>query len=232
MLPEFFENTVAWIGDHPLAAGLVIFLIAFADSVIILGAVVPALPLLFVIGVLIGLGEISGPYAVACAALGAFAGDGVSYWVGRRWGGSLRQVWPFHRYPQLLDRGEVLFRRNELKSILIARYVGAIRPFVPAIAGIAKMPLRRYLPVSLVACISWAALFLAPGWIFGASYDAVAAVADRLALVLGALAVVLALAWALVVYTYRWFDAHANKLLARGLPGRVHTRCSAAMPVR
>ena len=71
MLPEFFENTVAWIGDHPLAAGLVIFLIAFADSVIILGAVVPALPLLFAIGVLIGLGEISGPYAVACAALGA-----------------------------------------------------------------------------------------------------------------------------------------------------------------
>ena len=217
MLPEFFENTVAWIGDHPLAAGLVIFLIAFADAVILLGAVVPALPLLFAIGVLIGLGEISGPYAVACAALGAFAGDGISYWVGRRWGGRLRQIWPFHRYPQLLDRGEVLFRRNELKSILIARYVGAVRPFVPAIAGIARMPLRRYLPVSLAASISWAALFLAPGWMFGASYEAVAAVADRLAIVLGALAAVLALAWALVVYTYRWFDTHANKLLARGL---------------
>ena len=225
MLSNLFDNTVAWIGQHPVAAGIAIFLIAFADSVIILGAVVPALPLLFAIGVLIGLGEISGPYAVTCAALGALAGDGVSYWVGRRWGGGLRQVWPFHRYPQLLDRGEILFRRNALKSILVARYVGAIRPFVPAIAGIAKMPLRRYAPASLLACASWAVLFLAPGWIFGASYDAVAAVADRLALVLGALVVVLALAWASVVYTYRWFDSHANKLLTRALAwSRAHPR--------
>lgn len=223
MLTDFFNSLVTWVGNHPLAAGLVIFLIAFCDSVIVLGVIVPALPLLFPIGVLIGLGEISGPYAVACAALGALAGDGVSYWVGRRWGHGVRAVWPFAKYPQLLDRGETLFRRNAVKSIVVARYVGAIRPFVPAIAGMAQMPLRRYLPVSIAACVSWAALFLAPGWLFGASYDAVAAVADRLALVLGALLAVLALAWAIVIYTYRWFDAHANSLLARLLAwSRVH----------
>lgn len=215
MLSDFFNSLVTWVGQHPVAAGLVIFLIAFCDAVIVLGVLVPALPLLFAIGVLIGLGEISGPYAVACAALGAMAGDGVSYWVGRRWGHGLRVVWPFSKYPQLLDRGENLFRRNAVKSILVARYVGAIRPFVPAIAGIAHMPLRQYLPISALACVSWGALFLAPGWLLGASYDAVAAVADRLAIVLGALAVVLALAWAIVIYTYRWFNAHANSLLER-----------------
>lgn len=217
MLSDFFNNLVTWVGNHPVAAGIVIFLVAFCDSVIILGVIVPALPILFAIGVLIGLGEISGPYAVACAALGAMAGDGLSYWVGRRWGHGLRLVWPFSKYPQLLDRGENLFRRNAVKSILVARYVGAIRPFVPAIAGIAHMPLRSYLPVSAAACLSWGALFLAPGWVFGASYDAVAAVADRLALVLGGLLVALALVWAVVLYTYRWFDNHANLLLARAL---------------
>ena len=217
MLESFFSGLVAWVGQHPVAAGLVILLIAFADAVILLGAVVPALPLLFAIGVMIGLGEISGPYAVACAALGALAGDGVSYWVGHRWGPGLRSAWPFSKYPQLLDRGEVLFRRNAVKSIFIARYVGPVRPFVPAIAGIARMPLRRYLPASAAACLSWGALFLAPGWIFGASYEAVAAVAGRLALVLGGLVLVLALAWAVVVYTYRWFDRHANTLLERAL---------------
>ncbi|MCR6663780.1 MAG: bifunctional DedA family/phosphatase PAP2 family protein [Luteimonas sp.] len=217
MLDGFFNGLVDWVGNHPVAAGIVIFLIAFADAVIVLGAIVPALPLLFAIGVLIGIGEISGPYAVACAALGALAGDGLSYWIGRRWGPGLRGLWPFSKYPQLLDRGELLFRRNAVKSIVVARYVGAIRQFVPAIAGIARMPMRRYLPVSLFACVSWAVLFLAPGWIFGASYDAVAAVAGRLTIVLGALLVVLALAWAVVVYSYRWFDAHANSLLERAL---------------
>ena len=163
MLNGWFDHIVAWVGTHPLAAGLVIFAIAFCDAVVVLGAIVPALPLLFAIGVLIGLGEISGPYAVACAALGAFVGDGISFWIGRRWGPRLRSVWPFTRYPQLLDRGETMFRRNGIKGILIARYVGPIRPFVPAVAGMLRMPLKRYLPASAFAAASWALLFLIPG---------------------------------------------------------------------
>ncbi|HEY1069893.1 MAG TPA: VTT domain-containing protein [Thermomonas sp.] len=215
MHSAWFDNTVAWIGAHPQAAGLLIFAIAFCDAVIVLGAIVPALPLMVAIGVLIGMGEIAGPYAVACAALGAFAGDGLSYWIGRRWGNALRGVWPFRRYPQLLDRGEALFRRNALKSILVARYVGAVRPFVPAIAGMAKMPLPRYLQASGFACLSWAVLFLLPGWALGQAYDAVAAVADKLALVLLGLLVALALAWAVVLYSWRWFAMNADSLLAR-----------------
>ena len=64
---------------------------------------------------------------------------------------------------------------------------------------------------------AWAAVFLAPGWIFGASYDAVAAVADKLALVLLGLVVLVALVWALVLYTWRWFANHADNLLALSL---------------
>src|SRR3546814_14469561 len=111
MTNGWFDQLVAWIGAHPLAAGLVIFAIAFCDAVIVVGAIVPALPLLFAIGVLIGLGELYGPYAVACAALGAFIGDGLSFWIGRRWGSQLRGVLPFARYPQLLDRREAVFRQ-------------------------------------------------------------------------------------------------------------------------
>ena len=215
MNPAWLDSTIAWIGAHPHAAGLLVFLVAFCDALAVVGIVVPALPLLFAVGALVGLGHIDGPYALACAALGALAGDGLSYWVGHRWGPQLREHWPFTRYPQLLGRGEQLFRRHGTKAILIARFVGAVRPFVPAIAGTLRMPLRRYLPVSVFAAVAWAGVFLAPGWIFGASYDAVAAVADRLALVLGAMLGVVALAWALVVYCWRWFDRHANALLAR-----------------
>jgi membrane protein DedA with SNARE-associated domain len=175
--------------------------------------------------VLVGLGHVSGPYALGAAACGAFAGDALSFWIGHRYGPRLREMWPFSRYPQLLDRGETLFRRHGSKGILIARFVGAVRPFVPAVAGMLRMPLRRYVPMSAFAAIAWAACFLAPGWLFGASYDAVAAVADRLALALLALAAVLALAWAAVLYTWRWFAGHADRLLARLLRwSRAHPR--------
>jgi membrane protein DedA with SNARE-associated domain len=213
----WMDTVLAWFGNNPVLAGLVIFAIAFCDALIVVGAVVPALPLLIAIGVLIGMDKISGPYALACVTLGAFFGDGLSYWIGRRWGGRLYGVWPFRRYPQLLGRGEILFRRNAFKAILAARYVGAVRPFVPAIAGIAGMPARRYLFVSGLACLSWGVLFLAPGWVLGRAYDAVAAVAGHLVIVLALLLGVLALAWAWVLYTYRWFADHADSLLARAL---------------
>ncbi len=217
MHSAWFDSIVAWISAHPQAAGGLVFLIALCDALAVVGIVVPALPLLFAIGTLIGLGHINGPYALVCAALGAFVGDGVSYWIGHRWGPAMRELWLFKRYPQLLERGENLFRRHGSKGIVIARFIGAVRPFVPAVAGMVRLPLRSYVPASVFAAVSWAAVFLAPGWIFGASYDAVAAVADKLALVLLGLFAALALAWAIVLYTWRWFAAHADNFLARAL---------------
>lgn len=217
MNSSWIDATLAWIAAHPVLAGAAIFAIAFCDSVIILGTIVPALPLMIAVGVLIGMGELSGPYAIACATLGAFAADGLSYWVGRRWGDRLRGVWPVSRYPQLLDRGELMFRRNAFKSILVARYVGAIRPFVPAIAGMANMPFRNYLKASGIACLSWAVLFLLPGWALGQAYDAVAAVAGSLFLVLALLGAMLGLVWAMVLYSYRWSAARMDGWLARVL---------------
>src|SRR5690606_28352175 len=89
------DALVSWIGQHPIAAGLVIFLIAFGDALVLVGAAIPAVPLVFAVGTLVGLGHVDGAYALACASLGAFAGDGISYWVGRRYGHQLRQRWPF-----------------------------------------------------------------------------------------------------------------------------------------
>jgi len=225
MTSPWLASATAWISAHPIAAGALIFLVAFCDAVIVLGIVVPALPLLFAVGTLIGLGHINGPYAVTSAAVGAFVGDGLSYWIGRRWGPQLRTRGPFARYPQWLERGEAMFKRHGTKSIFIARFVGAVRPFVPAIAGMLDVPTMRYLIPSAIACLGWAIAFLAPGWVLGASYDAVEAVADRLALVLGGLLVAVATAWAVVLYTWRWFAGHADTLLARLLAwSRRHPR--------
>ncbi|MFA5591391.1 MAG: VTT domain-containing protein [Lysobacteraceae bacterium] len=215
MNSQTLENLVAWIGQHPILAGIVIFLIAFCDAVVILGFLVPAIPLLFAIGALIGLGSIDGPYAIVCAGLGAFCGDGLSYLLGRYYGDSLRRIWPFSRHPEWLSQGEAAFRRHGLKSILIARYVGAIRPLVPAIAGMVQMPARLYVPPSLLAGMSWGAVFLIPGWIFGASLDLFAAVAGRLAIVVGVLLALLALIYFTVHTTYRALAPRTALFLSR-----------------
>ena len=210
-----WDAILDWISRHPLAAGIVIFLIAFLDALLIVGVAVPAAPLLFAVGTLVGLGHIDGSYAVLCAALGAFCGDGVSYVAGRRYGPSLQNRWPFAQNPQWLARGDVAFRRHGMKSLVIGRFVGAIRPFIPAIAGMVRMPAQKYALATGVAAVLWALAFLAPGWLFGASLDLVAAVAGRLAVVIGLVLVLVAALWALVLYTWRWFAPRAHGLLVR-----------------
>jgi membrane protein DedA with SNARE-associated domain/membrane-associated phospholipid phosphatase len=212
-----FEAVVAWIAHNPLLAGLVIFLIAFGDALVIVGVAIPAVPLLFAVGTLVGLGHVDGTYALVCATIGAFVGDGISYWVGLRYGPQLRQRWPFYKHPQWLERGEITFRRHGMKSIVMARYIGAIRPFVPAIAGMLKMPLRQYGPASAFAAVIWSATFLAPGWVFGTSLDLVAAVAGRLAIVLGAVLLLVAAIWATVFYTWRWLGDRTAGMIEKAL---------------
>ena len=211
------DALVTWIGQHPIAAGLVIFLIAFGDALVIVGVAIPAVPLLFAVGTLVGLGHVDGVYALVCASLGAFLGDGISFWVGHQYGPQLRQRWPFYKHPQWLERGETTFRRHGMKSIVMARYIGAIRPFVPAIAGMLKMKLRQYVPASGVAAVVWSATFLAPGWLFGTSIDLVAAVAGRLAVVLVVVLALVALIWATVFYSWRWLGAHTTGMIERAL---------------
>lgn len=211
------EALVAWIGAHPVAAGAVIFAIAFCDAIVLLGIAVPALPILFGVGTLIGLGHVDGAYALVSAALGAFAGDGLSYLFGRHYGARLKGMWPFSKHPQWLASGEGFFRRHGLKGIVIARFVGAVRPFVPAIAGMLRMRAAQYAPASAFASAAWAVVFLVPGWLFGASLDLLAAVAGRLALVLGLLLVVLLAIYAGTVAVYRQLAPRASCMLERAL---------------
>ncbi len=210
-----WDALLDWISQHPVAAGALIFLIAFGDALLIVGFAVPAAPLLFAVGMLVGLGHIDGTYAVICAALGAFCGDGVSYLAGRRYGNSLKTRWPFAQNPQWLTRGEISFRRHGMKSLVIGRFVGAIRPFIPAIAGMVQMPAQKYIVATSTGALLWAVTFLVPGWLFGASLDLIAAVAGRLAIVIGLVLVLVATLWAIVLYSWRWLAPRANDLLVR-----------------
>jgi len=217
MNSDTLDALIAWIAAHPIAAGAVVCLVAFCDAVVILGFAVPAAPILFAVGTLVGLGKIDGTYAVLSAALGAFLGDGVSFLFGHHYGDRMRRMWPFSRHPQWIEQGEVFFRRHGLKGIVIARYVGAVRPLVPAIAGMLKMRALRYALPSAFASITWALFFIAPGWIFGASIELFTAIAGRLAIVLAMLIVVLVLIYFAVTLVYRFFAPRTATMLERAL---------------
>ncbi len=185
-----------WISQHPALAGVVVFSVAAAESLALVGIVVPGIVFMLGVGALVGLGSLDFWATVAWAAAGAVAGDGVSYWLGRHFDKQLRALWPLSKHPQLIPRGEQFFHKHGGKSVLFGRFIGPIRPIILAVAGIMHMNPYHFYFVNILSAVLWAPVVLLPGVVFGSSLHLATAVAGRLVLLI---VIVVSLVWLLVV---------------------------------
>jgi len=75
-----------------------------------------------------------------------------------------------HLGPDRLERADRWFERRGDSAVLIGRVTPFVRSFVSIPAGAARMPLGRYVLLTLVGSAAWAFALAAVGWGVGASY--------------------------------------------------------------
>ncbi|WP_333686825.1 VTT domain-containing protein [Methylococcus capsulatus] len=194
------EAVHLWVDQHPHLAGLAVFAIVLAESLAVVGLLLPGTILIFAFGTLVGGGTMDFVSTYAWALSGALLGDGVSFWLGWRHRQRIRTTWPFSRFPAVLERGVGFFRRYGGHSVLFGRFFGAVRGIVPLVAGMAGMPPGRFVGYSAVAAALWVPLFLAPGVLFGASLELASGTTARL---VGLGLALIALLWFAVWVTVR-----------------------------
>ncbi len=197
------HQLVSWLGAHPGWAGLIVGAITCAEALAFVGMLVPGATLMIGAGALVGLGVLEFWSIFAWAVGGAVVGDGVSYWIGHRYKDRLRALRPLRERPALLERGEAFFHRHGGKSVLLARFIGPVRPIVPVVAGMLGMPPSRFYLYNVLSALAWAPAHLLPGMAFGMSLALAGQVAGRLALLLGVLALLAWLTFWLVRTLYR-----------------------------
>jgi membrane-associated protein len=176
----------AW--TYAVVAGL-----AFLETGAFVGLIAPGETAIVLGGVVAAAGDVSLPVMLAVAWLAAALGDLASYALGRRLG---RRFLERHGSrvgvtPARLARVDGFFARHGGRTILIGRFVGLVRAVAPFTAGAAGLPLRGFLPWSLLGTALWAWAFTLVGYVFSSSFSAAAGVLTHGAL---ALAVVAALA--------------------------------------
>jgi len=171
-------------------------LIAFCESLPVIGLIVPGSTLILFSGFLAlhGKGEI---LAIMCVAtLGAIMGDLASYILGARNGSVLLQSRALQKRRKLVRKAELFFSEHGGKSIFFARFTGPIRGLVPFIAGCARM---RPAPLSLYVLISgplWGLAYPGIGYLAGASWQNVELWSARFAMLISLLLVItLAAVW-------------------------------------
>lgn len=168
-MEKFFHPLIVWLHLHPTWAGVVTCFITFFESLAIVGIFIPGSVTLSAIGGLVGSGVVPALEIFIWAIVGAILGDGISYWLGYRYHQSIRKVWPINRFPKLLAKGEAFFAKHGGKSIFIGRFVGPVRPIMPLIAGMLRVPPRKFFTVDIISGILWAPAYMIPGIIVGAA---------------------------------------------------------------
>jgi membrane protein DedA with SNARE-associated domain len=192
-LRDLSETLGTW--TYALVGGL-----AFLETGAFVGLVAPGETAIVLGGVVAAQGEISLPAMLAIAWVAAALGDLASYALGRRLG---RRFIVAHG-PRVgvtasrLATVDGFFERHGGKAILIGRFVGLVRAVAPFLAGAAKLPLRRFVPFSLIGTLAWSASFTLVGYVFHESFSAAAG-----ALTHGALGLAVAAAVVVTVRTLR-----------------------------
>ena len=149
-----YEELEFWVLANPEFSAFVMFIVAFSESFIILGTFWPSIILLLLA---LALNEADVQLLTIClaAGVGSFLGDFLSFYLGSFFGPKLKEKKFLKNRNEQIKKGEVFFDRYGWGGIIIGRLTPAIRPFIPFIAGLAKMPLKTFVMSSIFACFIW-----------------------------------------------------------------------------
>lgn len=211
------QELIVWLNAHPGWGFTIVFLVALFESLVLIGILLPGIVILFGVGTLIGLGIMELVPIWLAASFGAILGDSLSYMLGRRFRGHLLDIWPFSRYPALMERGTLFFRTHGAKSVVAGRFIGPLRPIIPAVAGMMGMKPGRFIAVDIPACVTWAPSFLLPGMLFGASLEVASEYTGRLTVMLVILLAILWSTWWLIRLAYEPLATRSARWMRHGI---------------
>lgn len=193
-----FDQTLDFIETHRVWAGPIFGLLAFGESMVVLGVLIPATGIMLAAGALVGAGKLPFLDLWIGGAIGAALGDALSYWIGHKLGPAAHRLWPFSRHPELLTAAERLFARWGWMAVVVGRFIGPLRASIPTVAGIASMPSLPFQLANFGSAILWIPVLVFPGtigawaWEMVAHGDVMGGVGLALALVAGVLGAVVA----------------------------------------
>jgi membrane protein DedA with SNARE-associated domain len=141
-----------------------------------LGLPIPAAPLLIAAGALARAGKMNLTFAVALAFIAVILADLFWYALGRYRGGRiLRLLCRISLEPDsCVRRTENLFVRHGVRSLLVAKFIPGLNTAAPSLAGVFRMPVRRFLIFDSLGGFLWVATVTSLGLILGDQLERIA----------------------------------------------------------
>ena len=135
---------------------------------------------------------------IVVATAACTLGDNLGYWIGDYGGRPL-----LHRYQNVfrvsdetIARGEKLFDRYGPATVFFARFVFGMRVIAGPLAGVLRMPWRRFVLFNFLGAALWVTVISCVGYLFGQHWQRLLQIVGRAnAVVFGVAAAVALFAW-------------------------------------
>ena len=141
-----------------------------------MGLPIPAAPLLIAAGALARAGKMNLTFALALALTAVILADLFWYSLGRYRGGRiLKLLCRISLEPDsCVRRTENLFVRHGVHSLLVAKFVPGLNTAAPSLAGIFRMPVRRFMIFDSLGALLWVVSVTSLGLIFSDQLEQIA----------------------------------------------------------
>lgn len=165
----------AWL-EHLITQSLAysltaVLLVAFLESLALVGLLLPGTLMMASLGALIGSGNMGLYPAWGMGIVGCLLGDWISYFIGWRFKDRLHS-WSFlQKHRAYLYRTEKMLHHHSMATILVGRFFGPTRPLIPMVAGMLELSPRRFALPNILGCLTWPPVYLLPGILAGVAID-------------------------------------------------------------
>lgn len=142
--------------------------IVFTESGIFFGFFFPGDSLLFTAGVLASQGFMPIEILTIGVFFAATFGVSTGYWFGKTFG---RRIFESGKLPLVkkhhIEAAEEFYKKHGKKTIILARFIPAVRTFAPIVAGIGKMDYRTFITYNIIGAMLWGTGLTLGGYFLG-----------------------------------------------------------------
>jgi membrane protein DedA with SNARE-associated domain len=116
--------------------------------------------------------ELSLPWIIVVATVAATLGDNLGYALGHYGGPPLLSRYQsfFRIRDKTVARGENLFARFGAVTVFFARFVFGMRIIAGPMAGVLRMPWRKFLIFNFLGAVVWVTVISGVGYLFGQNW--------------------------------------------------------------
>ncbi len=182
-MPHYISNIISSLPDLLSGGGYwILGFIVLMEGLPIIGSFFPGHIAIITAGFLVKIGVLNLAWVLLVTIAMTTLGDILGFLLGRRYGYSLLTRYGKYIFlkEEHIEKAKNLINKHTGKSIILGKFSPITRPLIPFIVGANGTHINKFWIYNIIGSTLWVVISILIGYVFGASYHAVASSIGKL----------------------------------------------------